>query len=154
MVKSLSMDLRKRVVAAVQAGSSRRAAALRFGISASSAVRVVGRVQATGSAAPARRGRRPGSGKLEPFKAALIGWVEATPDITMPELAAQLLSSFGVKARPSSLSRLLCKAGWTYKKSADRAGGRARRRRQTPSALVSLDPALAVPAAPAPGLHR
>ena len=127
MAKSLSMDLRSRIVAAVQAGSSRRAAAARFGVSASSAVKLLGRVRATGSPAPARRGRPPGSGKLEPFKAALIGWVESTPDITMPELAEWLQRSLGLTVRPSSLSRLLCKAGWTYKKSPDRAGGGARR---------------------------
>lgn len=109
MAKVLSMDLRSRVVAAVQAGASRRAAALRFGVSASSAVKLIGRVRATGSAAPGRRGRPPGSGKLEPLKVTLIGWVEATPDITMPELAQRLQGSFGVTARPSSLSRLLCK---------------------------------------------
>ena len=39
MAKSLSVDLRKRVVAAVEGGLSRRAAAERFGVSASSAVR-------------------------------------------------------------------------------------------------------------------
>ena len=154
MAKMLSMDLRSRVVAAVQAGASRRAAAARFGVSASSAVKLLGRVGTTGSAAPGQRGRRPGSGKLEPFKAALIDWVETTPDITMPELAARLLSSFGVQARPSSLSRLLCKAGWTYKKSADGAGSRARRRSQAAPALVSLDPALALPATTAAGVHR
>lgn len=134
MAKMLSMDLRSRVVAAVQAGASRRAAASRFGVSASCAVKLLGRVQATGSAAPGRRGRRPGSGKLEPFKAALIEWVETTPDMAMPELAARLQSSFGVKARPSSLSRLLCKAGWTYKKAltaqeVERADVAKRRRR-------------------------
>lgn len=154
MAKVLSMDLRSRVVAAVQGGSSCRAAASRFGVSASSAVKLLGRVQATGSASPGRRGRPPGGGKLEPFKAALIGWVEATPDITMPELADRLQRSFGVTARPSSLSRLLCKAGWTYKKSADGAGGRARRRRPPAPALVPLDPALALQAPAAPGVHR
>ena len=154
MAKMLSMDLRSWVVAAVQVGASRRAAASRFGVSASCAVKLLGRVQATGSAAPGRRGRRPGSGKLEPFKAALIEWVETTPDMTMPELAARLQSSFGVKARPSSLSRLLCKAGWTYKKSADGTGSRTRRRRQAAPALAPLDPALAMPAAAAPGVHR
>lgn len=154
MAKMLSMDLRSRVVAAVRAGASRRAAALRFGVSASSAVKLLGRVRATGSAAPGQRGRRPGSGKLEPFKAALIGWVEATPDITMPELAERLQSSFGVTVRPSSLSRLLCKAGWTYKKSADGAGGRTRRRRPPAATVVPVDPALAVPAPVASGVHR
>ena len=154
MAKMISMDLRTRLVAAVQGGSSRRAAAARFGVSASCAVKLLGRVHATGSAAPGRRGRRVGSGKLEGFKAALIGWVETTPDITMPELAERLQRTHGVTVRPSSLSRLLCQAGWTYKKSPGRAGGRARRRRQTAPALVSLDPALAEPTPAAAGVHR
>lgn len=154
MAKVLSMDLRSRVVAAVQAGSSRRAAARRFGVSASTAVKLLGRVRVSGSAAPGRQGRPPGSGKLAPFRAMLIGWVEATPDITMPELAARLQAGFGVVVRPHSLSRLLCQAGWTYKKSPERAGGRARRRGQAAPAVVSLDPALAVPAPGASGIHR
>ena len=135
MAKILSMDLRTRVVAAVQAGSSRRAAAARFGVSASCAVKLLG-----------RRGRRPGSGKLERFKAVLIGWVEATPDITMPELAERLERAHAVTAAPSSLSRLLCQAGWTYKKSSRGTGSRTRRCRQAAKALVALDPARTVPA--------
>jgi transposase len=154
MARVISMDLRNRLVAAVQAGLSRRAAAARFGVSASCAVKLLGRVRATGSAVPGRRGRRPGSGKLAPFKISLIGWVEATPDITMPELADRLQRSFGVTVRPSSLSRLLCQAGWRYKKSPARAGGRARRRRQAAPALVSLDPALALPTSAPLGVHR
>ena len=154
MAKMISMDLRTRLVAAVQAGSSRRAAAVRFGVSASCAVKLLERVQQTGSAAPGRRGRRPGSGKLAQFKATLIGWVEATPDITMPELAERLQQSYGVTVRANSLSRLLCQAGWTYKKSADCAGSRARRRGQAAPALVSLDPSLALPSPAASGVHR
>ena len=41
MAKSLSEDLRARVIAAVEGGLSRRAAAARFGIGAASAVRWV-----------------------------------------------------------------------------------------------------------------
>jgi hypothetical protein len=39
---------------------------------------------------PARQGRPAGSGKLAAHLPALLGWVEAEPDITMPELAARL----------------------------------------------------------------
>ena len=39
MSRALSSDLRSRVIAAVEAGSSRRAAAARFGVSVSSAIR-------------------------------------------------------------------------------------------------------------------
>ena len=46
----------------------------------------------------------------------LIAQVEKRPDITMPELAAVLQAEQGVTASPASLSRLLCRAGFTYKK--------------------------------------
>jgi len=154
MAKMISMDLRTRLVAAVQGGLSRRAAARRFGVSASCVVKLLQRVRATGSAAPGRRGRRLGSGKLEPFKAALIGWVEATPDISMPELAERLQQHHGVTVRANSLSRLLCQAGWTYKKSPERAGDRAGRRRQTAPALVALDPAMAQPTPGTTSVYR
>lgn len=153
MAKIISMDLRLRLVAAVQAGSSRRAAAARFGVSPSCAVKLLGRVSATGSARPGQRGRRPGGGKLAGVRAELIRWVEATPDITMPELAERLRQTHGLTATPSALSRLLCRAGWTYKKSPDRAGDRAGRRRQAAPAMAALDPALALPPSGAGGVH-
>jgi transposase len=87
------------------------------------------RVAATGSPAPAPQGRPPGGGKLAPYKEFLIGRVRAKPDITMPELAAELRAAHGVEADPASLSRVLCKVGFSYKKSADGGGARARRRR-------------------------
>lgn len=154
MAKLLSMDLRKRLVAAVQAGASRRAAAARFGVSVSCVVKRLGRVAATGSAVPGRRGRRLGTGKLGPVRAVLIGWVEATPDITMPELAEWLHQVHGIRATAGSLSRLLCGAGWTYKKSPGRPGSRTRRRRQAVQAVAALGPALAVPPPGAGGVHR
>jgi transposase len=44
----------------------------------------------------------------------------------MPELAERLLAQRGVGAHPASLSRLLCQAGFTYKKTADGGGVRTR----------------------------
>ena len=154
MAKMLSMDLRTRLVSAMESGWSCRAAAARFGVSASCAIKLLARVRRTGSAAPGRRGRSPGGGKLAPFKAVLIGWVEEKPDITMPELAELLRHTHGVTADPSALSRLLCQAGWTYKKIPGRTGGRARRRRQAAATLVPLAAAVAVPASLPRGVHR
>ncbi len=62
-----------------------------------------------------RQGRPPGTGKLAPFQAFLVGEVEKKPDITMPELAAQLMKEHGITATPAALSRLLCRNGFTYK---------------------------------------
>lgn len=129
MGKSYSLDLRQRIQAQVEAGQSRRAAARHFGVSESCAVKLMQRVEATGSPAPARQGRPPGEGKLAAHRDFLIARVRAKTDITMPELAGELLKVRGVAASPASLSRVLCKAGFSYKKSADGAGARARRRR-------------------------
>jgi hypothetical protein len=71
------------------APGSRRAAARRYDVSASFAVKLADRVARTGSAEPARQGRPPGGGKLAPYLPALLEWVGAKPDITMPELAAK-----------------------------------------------------------------
>jgi hypothetical protein len=56
MVRPLSNDLRKRVVAAVSKGESCRAVALRFGVSVSSAVKWSQRYRSTGSVAPGKMG--------------------------------------------------------------------------------------------------
>ena len=123
-----SNDLRARVVEAVAQGSSRRAAAARFAVSASSAIRWTGRAAAEGSAAPRKLGRPAGKGPLADHLDYLVAAVEAKPDITMAELAVRLLADRGVTGAEWSLSRLLHKAGYTYKKTADGVGMRARRR--------------------------
>ncbi|WP_279596668.1 IS630 family transposase [Methylobacterium sp. J-001] len=112
-----SLDLRERVIQFVADGSSRRAAARRVAVSASCAIKLVQRQVRTGSAAPARQGRPKGGGKLAPVAAFLFETVEATPDITMPELAEALLATHGVTVTPGALSRFLCQRGFTYKKS-------------------------------------
>jgi transposase len=139
MAESYSTDLRKRVIAYVEGGHSRREAGRRFDVSASFAVKAVARWRDTGSVAPAQRGRPKGNGKLAPFRAFLIGRVEACPDITMPELAAELEVAHQVKAAPAVLSRFLCRAGFTYKKNSDGGGARTRRGHQRP-AVVDTQP--------------
>lgn len=128
MGKPHPIELRERVQGEVASGKSRRAAAERFKVSASFAVKLAARVARTGSAEPARQGRPIGGGKLAPHVALLAGWVEAEPDITMPELAAKLLAEKGVKAHPASLSRVLIQAGFSFKKNTSGHGDRTRRR--------------------------
>ena len=129
MGKPYSIDLRERVQGEIESGGSRRAAARRFDVSASFAVKLADRISRTGSVRPARQGRPPGGGKLAPYLAALLDWVEARSDITMPELAAKLKAEKDVTAHPASLSRVLLKAGLSFKKNTarhrDRTRGRA-----------------------------
>jgi transposase len=117
MTRSYSLDLRVRVVAFVEAGHSCRAAARHFGVGDSFAIKLLQRQRRSGSPAPARQGRPPGRRKLAPYETFLIQAVETKPDITMPELAARLLEEHGIIAAQATLSRLLCRHGFTYKKA-------------------------------------
>ena len=90
MGRADSSHLRERISAHVSAGYSCRAAARRFGVSPSCAIKLMQHVTKTGSATPRRQGRPSGAGKLAQYLALLIRWVEAAPDITMPELADRL----------------------------------------------------------------
>ena len=82
MGKSLSLDIRKRIVSLVEVGHSCHEASRRLRISAASAVRIMPRRRRTGSVAPALQGR-PRQCKLDVVSKFLKGQVEAAPDITM-----------------------------------------------------------------------
>ena len=117
MGRALSLDLRERVWRFIEGGGSRHAAALHFRISVSSAVRIAASQAERGTLEPRKQGRPPGRGKLAPYVGFLVEIVEAVPDITLDELAAALESEHGVRAHPASISRVLTRAGLTYKKS-------------------------------------
>lgn len=126
MGKSLSLDIRERVVALVYEGLSCHEAARRLRISAASAVRIMQRKKRTGGVQAAPQGR-PRRGKLDAVSDWLKTRVEAEPDITMPELAEGLEAVCGIRATPAMLSRhLIHRLGFTYKKIADCDGAPAK----------------------------
>jgi transposase len=122
----ISPDLRKRMMRGVASGKSMREVARQFEVAPSTASRLVRHVEATGSIDPRPHGRAPGFGKLGPHHDFLIETVTNRPDITMPQLAAILLERHGLEVAPSSISRVLCALGFTYKKNAAGIGTRAR----------------------------
>ena len=121
-----SQDIRGRVARAIFEGQSRRAAAQRFSVSASSAVRWAARAAEHGEPKAHKTGRPSGKGPLSDHLAFLVAAVEERPDMTMPELVDRLFKTLGVVAHAASLSRLLCRSGFTYKKTADGVGVRTR----------------------------
>lgn len=127
MGQPISNDLRRRMVRGVESGKTRRAVAAQFEVAPSTAVRLFVRYETTGSVKPARQGREPGGGKLGPHKDFIIARVKQTPDITMPELAGILEAERSVNVDPSNISKLLCRAGFTYKKNAAGVGTRTQR---------------------------
>jgi transposase len=131
MPKPLSLDLRERVVAFIEAGHSRRAAAAHFRVSPSFVINLVKAFGATGELAPKPRGGRRNV-KLDPHRAFLLSRIAEKNDITMPELASELEAAAATKVDPSSLSRWLIRNGYRFKKNS--AGQRARSARHPPGA--------------------
>ncbi len=89
MGRPYSEDLRERIVAAVEAGHSRRAAARMFGVSASCAVKLLRRWRETGSVKPGKTGGSKAP-KLEPHGAWLLALIQEAPDLTLQEIQARL----------------------------------------------------------------
>ncbi len=90
MPKPLSLDLRSRVLAAVDGGLSCRQAAERFGVSASSAIRWVARRREVGDARPRVQGGDRLSHKTEAHSALIHAALAEVPDITLVEIKARL----------------------------------------------------------------
>ncbi len=90
MPKPLSFDLRSRVLAAVDEGLSCRQAAVRFGVSASSAIRWQELRRAGGDARPKPQGGDRLSHKTEAHAGLIRAALDEVPDITLPELKARL----------------------------------------------------------------
>lgn len=120
MSKAYSIDLRQRVLAHVLAGHSRRAAGRYFGVSGSFVIKLLQRYHQTGSIEPAAQGQPVGSGKLAPFHGFFIEKLEETPDITLMELSKALHDTHGVSAALASMSALLKRLGYSYKKNSGR----------------------------------
>ena len=115
MVKAYSTDLRERVVRFVEAGNSCHEASRHFATSPSFVINLMELWRQTGSLEPRKQGsRRPG--KLAPHREFILARVSETPDVTMPELAAQLKER-GVTVDPASLSHFLIRNGLSFKKN-------------------------------------
>lgn len=120
MALALSDDLRRRVVAAVDNGMSRRAAAVRFGIAPSTAIKWLQQWRRTGSVQPRPRGGDKRSHRLESHAAEILARIEATPDITLAEIVAHLEQTHGLAVAPSTVWRLLDRHGLSFKKNGAR----------------------------------
>ncbi|BDV35756.1 transposase [Methylocystis iwaonis] len=81
--KTLLLDLRERVVAAVSSGMSRRQAAERFGDSAASAIRWCQRQKEIGSPASYKPGGDRWSARIDAHKSLILSLVEETCDIAL-----------------------------------------------------------------------
>ena len=121
MPRAYSLDLRERLIDAVEAGSSARAAARRLQVSASTAVKWVQRKRETGSVeAKPMHGHPPA--KLLPHKDRLLRLVADEPDLTLRQIGERLAAD-GIHVSKSCLHTFLWRNRIRLKK--DRACRRA-----------------------------
>ena len=115
MGRALSVDLRLRVVQAIDGGLTTREAARRFAIGIATAGAWHRLWRRTGSVAPGRQGP-PVHSKLDAHEAFIMALVEADRDITLTEIAERLAAERGVEASRALVWYFFDKRGVTFKK--------------------------------------
>ena len=115
MAAPLSMDLRLRVVRAVEEeGMSRRSAAARFGVAIRTAVRWVGEYRSSGRLAAQKMGN-PSPPKLTAHRPTVLALLEERPDCTIEEPRHDLAAR-GIVIGYGSIRRFFAREGITRKK--------------------------------------
>lgn len=115
MAQALSMDLRIRLLAAVDDGMSCRAAAARFGVAPSTAIRWQAQRRDTGNFAPKPQGGDMRSRRVEDRGDDILALWEARKDITLEELRLALVE-IGLTVSVAGLHRFFARRGLTRKK--------------------------------------
>jgi|SRR5579862_579077 transposase len=123
MSKPYSEDLRKRVVAAVEGGLSRRQAAERFAVGVSTVIRWLQRFRATGTVAAKPMGGDHRS-RLTGERTWILERVEAEPDLTVEELRGELRDR-GIVVGHGTVCRFFAREDLTFKKKRARSRARA-----------------------------
>jgi transposase len=115
MSKALSVDLRRRVIDAIDGGMSRRQAAEHFSISPSSAIRWHQQHRTTGTLFSRKQGGDRRSARIEAHAGTILALVDETCDITLAEIKEQLAGQ-GVHAGIGTLWRFFNRRRITRKK--------------------------------------
>jgi len=109
------MDLRSRLLAAIDDGMSCRGAAARFGVAPSTAIRWYAQRRETGSFAPRPQGGDMRSRRVEERSDDILALWAARKDITLEELRTGL-AEMGLTVSVAGLHRFFVRRGMTRKK--------------------------------------
>lgn len=115
MGRPYSMDLRERVMAAIDGGMSTRQAAARFSIGIATAGAWARLKRSTGDVSPARQGKPKGS-VLDVHADFIFGLIEQTPDITLDEIVEHLVAERAVMVVRTAVWKFLDRHDMTHKK--------------------------------------
>ena len=132
MPRAYSGDMRQRLIAEVEGGSSRRAAAEVFTVSASTAIIWVKCFRETGRCAA-----RPRGGSISPLEEhadLLLGLIEKQPDLTLDEVVFAM-RRHKIPGSRTAVWRFFKRHKITFKKKPARRGAGARGCGASPPAL-------------------
>jgi transposase len=115
-----SLDLRERVVTAVEEGLSRLSAARLFKVGISTVNRWSKRFAETGGCAAKRSGGDHKSHAVESHKEWLLDLVTTGPDLTLEEIRTRLRETHGLEKSVSRLWRFFDRHDVTFKKNPSR----------------------------------
>jgi transposase len=126
-MRAYSMDLRERVVAAVDRGMTQEQAAATFGVSVNTVARYLARWRDTGSLAPTTYRHGPVPEKKQRLQAWLPARLAQAADATLAEHAAAFTADEGVMVSLATMSRAITTLPADDPAQAVTARGRARR---------------------------
>jgi len=132
----LSLDLRRRVVAAIRKESMSCRAARQFKVSYASAIRWAAAMRERGSFAPLTMRGDTRSRRVEAHADYLLRLHRLEPDLTLAEICARLERARGEKVSPSMIWRFFDRHDITYKKVGARERAGPPRRARTSTAIV------------------
>jgi transposase len=115
-MKAYSLDLRERVLRAVDQGESRSEIVRMLGVSLATIKRYVKQWRETGEVRPkAIPGRTARKGFA--LQAGLVAQLQAHPDVSLETHCQLWESEHGMVVSTSTMSRMIQRLGWTRKKS-------------------------------------
>jgi transposase len=115
MARAYSLDLRERVVAAIEAGMSTRRAAARFSIGIATAGSWARLKRSRGDVRPGRQGKPKGS-VLDAHADFILGAIEEKPDTTLDEMVDRLAVERAVTVVRTAVWKFLDRRDMTHKK--------------------------------------
>jgi transposase len=115
MGKPYSMDLRERVMAAIDGGMSTHQAAARFSIGVATAGTWARLKRSKGEVTPAKQGKPKGS-VLDAHADFIFSLIGKVPDITLNEIAERLADERAVRVVSTAVWKFLDRHDMTHKK--------------------------------------
>ena len=124
MGKPYSLDLRERVVSALEEGMSTRQVAARFSVGIAT-VGTWGRLKRSqGDVRPAKQGKPKGS-VLDAHEGFILGVLQERPDTTLQEMVERLARERGVRVVWTAVWKFLDRRGQTHKKRLPMPGSKS-----------------------------